>query len=100
MKRVLVVRKFDDFSRILSENGLSVINYATIKTVPLENLSDLSAKLETIDNYDGIFLTSAAATEIFRLKLREIKLNFRGKIYVLGKRSFDLLKGENLRFSF
>ncbi len=100
MKRVLVVRKFDDFSRILSENGLSVINYATIKTVPLENLSDLSAKLETIDNYDGIFLTSAAATEIFRLKLREIKLNFRGKIYVLGKRSFDLLKGENLDLVF
>jgi len=104
MKRVLVVRKFDDFSRILSENDLSVINCATIETVPLEDLSDLSAKLETIDNYDGIFLTSAAATEIFRLKLRKIKrkikLNFRGKIYVLGKRSFDLLKGENLDLVF
>ena len=100
MKRVLVVRKFDDFSRILSENGLSVINCATTETVPLKDLSDLSAKFETIDNYDGIFLTSAAATEIFRLKLREIKLNFRGKIYVLGKRSFDLLKGENLDLVF
>jgi uroporphyrinogen-III synthase len=100
MKRVLVVRKFDDFSRILSENGISVINCPTIRTVVREDLKDFSVKLETIDNYDGIFLTSSMATNIFLQKFRENKLKFRGKFYVLGKRSFDLLKSENLNLVF
>jgi uroporphyrinogen-III synthase len=41
-------------------------------------------------------LTSGAATEIFIEKLRESNIGFNGKIYVLGKRSFDLLKTANL----
>ena len=99
-KRILVVREFDDFSGILSENGFSVINCPTIKTAPFENLSELSTKLEEIDGYDGIFLTSATATEILLRKLREINLNFGGKFFVLGKRSFDLLKNENFELFF
>lgn len=67
-----------------------------MQTVPLEDLSDFDAKLEKLKNYDGIFLTSAPAAEIFRRRLREKKIGFGGKIYILGKRSFDVLKGENL----
>lgn len=98
--RVLVVREFDDFSRILSENGFSVINCPTIITVPLENLSELSTTLDDINRYNGIFLTSVTATEILLRKFREINLNFKGKIFVLGKRSFDLLKNENFELFF
>ncbi|MBA3600637.1 MAG: uroporphyrinogen-III synthase [Acidobacteria bacterium] len=95
MREILVVREFDNFSRILSESGLKVINCPTIEVAPLEDLSDFEAKLDVIENYDGVFLTSANATEIFRAKLSVRNINYRGKIYVLGKRSFDLLNGEN-----
>ncbi|HEX8289024.1 MAG TPA: uroporphyrinogen-III synthase [Pyrinomonadaceae bacterium] len=97
---ILIVREIDQFSRILSKNGFSVISCPTIKTVPLENISEFSAKLEKINDYDGIFLTSAPAAEILRQKFRESNLDFRGKIYVLGKRSFDLLKNEKFDLFF
>ena len=100
MRAILVVRKFDNFSRILSESGLKVINCPTIKVAPLEDLSEFEMKLDAIENYDGVFLTSRNATEIFRTKLRARNVDFHGKIYVLGKRSFDLLKSENLDLVF
>ncbi len=100
MREILVVREFDNFSRILSESDLKVINCPTIEVAPLEDLSEFEAKLDAIENYDGVFLTSANATEIFRTKLSAKNVNFHSKIYVLGKRSFDLLKGENLNLVF
>ncbi len=100
MREILVVRKFDNFSRILSESGLKVMNCPTIAVAPLEDLSQFEVKLDAIENYDGVFLTSANATEIFRTKLCARNVNFHGKIYVLGKRSFDLLNGENLDLVF
>ncbi len=100
MREILVVREFDDFSRILSESGLKIINCPTIAVAPLEDLSEFEAKLDALENYDGVFLTSANATEIFRTKLRARNTNFHGKIYVLGKRSFDFLENENLDLVF
>ena len=100
MQQILVVRKYDDFSRILAVGGYEVINLPLIETKPLDDLSELDAKLAAIENYDGVFLTSANATEIFRAKLIEKNVNFSGKIYVLGKRSYELLKSENLNLFF
>ena len=98
MPTILVVRKFDNFSRILRENGFTVINCPTIETVEVENLEDLSAKIAA-KNYDGIFLTSQKATEIAE---REVfsKLNYGGKVYVLGRKSFEILKDKNILLSF
>jgi uroporphyrinogen-III synthase len=93
---VLVVREFDNFSRILSESGFTVVNCPTIETVPLEDLSDLAVKLEAHRSYDGFFLTSRAAAAVLRRKLREGEISYRGKIYVLGKRSFEILRPEKL----
>lgn len=100
MRTILVIREFDNFSRILSESGFKVITCPTIEVTPLEDLSEFEAKLDTIENYDGVFLTSANATEIFRTKLGARNVNFHGKIYVLGKRSFNLLNGENFNLVF
>jgi uroporphyrinogen-III synthase len=98
MRTILVVRKFDDFSRILEENGFSVINCPTIETVEIENSEDLSAKIAA-KNYDGIFLTSQKAAEIAE---REVfsKIKFGGKVYVLGRKSFEILKDKNILLSF
>lgn len=100
MREILVIREFDAFSRILAEKGFEIINLPLIKTAPLKDLSDFEAKLENLKNYDGIFLTSRNAARIFAAKIREKKKNFGGKVYVLGKRSFDLLKTENLDLVF
>jgi uroporphyrinogen-III synthase len=96
MKAILVVREFDKFSEILAENGFEIINLPLIKTAPLENLSEFEKRLANIGSFDGVFLTSARASEIFARKLRELKTRFGGKVYVLGKRSFDLLQEEKL----
>lgn len=98
MRTILVVRKFDNFSRILQENGFSIINCPTIETVEVENLKDLAAKIAA-KNYDGIFLTSQKATEIAE---REVfsKIKFGGKVYVLGRKSFEILKDKNILLSF
>ncbi len=100
MREFLVVREFDNFSRILSESGLKVINCPTIEVAPLEDLLEFEVKLDAIENYDGVFLTSANATEIFRTKFGARNVNSAVKIYVLGKRSYDLLNGENLNLVF
>lgn len=96
MASILVVREFDNFSRILAEKGFSVVNCPMIETVPLEDLSGFEAKLSALENYDGIFLTSAAAAEIFRRKFNERNITFGGKVFVLGKRSFEILQDAKL----
>lgn len=91
---VLVVRKFDNFSRILTENSFAVINCPTIETVQREDLDDLGAKVFD-GNYDGIFLTSRAATEFFCREFFDKNIEFSGRIYVLGKSSFEMLRDKN-----
>lgn len=100
MKRILVIRKFDDFSGILAENNFEIVNLPLIETKPLDDLTDFEAKLEAIENYDGIFLTSQNAAQILAKKFNELKVSFNGKLYVLGKRSFGILKDKNLNLVF
>lgn len=100
MSSVLIVREFDGFSRLLAEAGFSVINCPTIKTVRLENTADFDWRISALEIYDGVFLTSAFATQVFCEKLRARKKDFNGKVYVFGKRSFDLLKDERLDLFF
>ena len=91
---ILVIREKDRFSSVLSEQGFSVTNFPTIKTEPLKDLSELENYLKEIENFDGIFITSLKATEIFLEKLNGKK--FHGKIFVLGKSSNDLFKSAGL----
>ena len=97
MRTILVIREFDNFSRILAANGYEIINLPLIETKAIDDLSEFETMLESIENYDGVFLTSAKATEIFRAKL---KTEYRGKVYVLGKRSYEILKDANLNLHF
>lgn len=96
MKTILVIRKFDEFSRILAASGYEIVNLPLIETKPLADLSEFGTKLKSVENYDGVFLTSRQAAEIFRVELIEKKINYSGKVYVLGKRGYEILKSENL----
>lgn len=92
MASILVVREYDNFSSTLEQHNFSVINCPTVKTFPIKDLSDFRATIAAIENYHGIFLTSPNATQIFIEILQEKNIEYGGKIYVLGKRSFDILK--------
>ena len=100
MKTILVIRKYDIFSRILAANNFEIINIPLIAAKAVDDLSEFEMKLDSIENYDGIFLTSANAAEIVRMKLIERNINYCGKVYVLGKRSYEILKDANLDLRF
>ncbi|MCY7345942.1 MAG: uroporphyrinogen-III synthase, partial [Pyrinomonadaceae bacterium] len=99
-KKILVLREFDDFSVILAENGFEIINLPLITTKSFEDLGEFEAKLAAIGDYDGVFLTSAKAAEIFRAKLIEKTVSYGGRIYVLGRRSHEILRNLNLDLCF
>lgn len=92
MKEVLVVRSEDEFSRTLMASGFLVINCPVIRTEPLEDLSDLENAVSRLDAIDGVFITSAAAAEIFARYAKERLGEYHGHVFVLGRRSFDILK--------
>ena len=100
MKTILIIREFDDFSRILAADGYEIINLPLIETKPFDDLNEFEAKLESVENYDGVFLTSKQAAEIFRAQMIEKKIKYPGKVYVSGKRVFEILKKENLNLVF
>lgn len=91
MREILVIREADAFTSILIDNGFSVINFPTIKTETISDLSELKGFIAEIETFDGIFITSSKAAEIIAAKLSKAEKNFTGKFYVLGKRSSDLL---------
>ncbi|MEO8072530.1 MAG: uroporphyrinogen-III synthase [Acidobacteriota bacterium] len=99
-KKILVIRKFDDFSRILAENDFAIINLPLIETSAINDLSDFDAKLANIEIYDGIFITSKNAARILAEKLREKNIKFDGKVYILGNSSFEILRNESLNLVF
>lgn len=96
MKTILVIREFENFSRILAENGFKIVNLPMIETKPLEDLSGFEAKLKRLKDYDGIFLTSKNAAQVLADKLRKKNIIFSGKVYILGGRSFEILRDGNL----
>ncbi len=100
MPSVLVVREYDDFSRILTKAGFIVINRPTIEIFQFQNQANLARQLSDIESYDGVFLTSINAAQIFRETLRETAQTFSGKIYVLGNRTFQLLKNDTFDLVF
>ena len=61
MKKVLVVREYDNFSRILAADNFEIINLPLIETRAIEDLSAFETTHESIENYDGVFLTSKQA---------------------------------------
>lgn len=97
---VLIIRKSDRFSRILAENGFEIVNLPLIQTAPVEDLSELETKLETIENYDGLFFTSSKAAEVFLQSFAKRKFAGGGKVYILGGRTKTLFEKTDFEIAF
>ncbi|HKX83885.1 MAG TPA: uroporphyrinogen-III synthase [Pyrinomonadaceae bacterium] len=95
---VLVLRREDEFSRTLTASGLSVINCPVIRTEPSKDLSKLREVASRLDDFEGIFVTSAAAAQVLANAAR--LEDYRGRVFVLGRRSFDILKHSGAKVVF
>ncbi len=93
---VLVIKRDGRFSSLLRENGCHASNLELIGTVPNEDLGELNATLERMDEYDGLFITSPAAAEVFVRQLKSIRRNFAGPVYALGDRAGAMLSEAGL----
>lgn len=89
---VLVVRGDGRFSRLLRREGFDTVELELVRTEPIEDLTEFSSILSRIGDYDGIFITSPAAAEVFVGKLNGGREVFNGKFYVLGERSKTVLR--------
>jgi len=89
---ILVAREFDEFSSRLKDAGFEVINFPVIRTVPVEDLSELKEKLREPEKYDGLFFTSPKAAEVFLRNFENKAGGFGGKIYALGGRTKALFE--------
>lgn len=90
MREILVLRAEDEFSRRLAAGGFAVINCPVIATEPLHDLSGLQRALSSPVAVDGLFVTSAAAAAVLAGCIG--KTEFKGRVFVLGERSFEILK--------
>lgn len=91
MREILVVRREDEFSRTLTANGYSVINCPVIRTARLDDLLELRKAVSLLDTFDGTFITSPTAADIFVGHASDQLATYHGRVFVLGRRSFDIL---------
>jgi uroporphyrinogen III methyltransferase / synthase len=97
---VLVVREFDKFSKLLREQGFNVINLPLIQTLPIEDFSELEAKFDHLESYDGLFFTSPKAAEIFLARFPKNNFSYQGKVYVLGQRAKTVFENSGFEIIF
>lgn len=93
MKTVLWLREADADSDRIQDAGIRVVNFPLIETLPLDDLTDLDRAVARLGNYDGIFITSRTAAEVIVGRaVREIDESG-VPVFILGKRSLEVLKG-------
>lgn len=93
---ILVIRPDDGFSQMLRENGFEVVNLELIRTEPVDDLTELAETVRQIGKYEGIFVTSPIAAEIFVACLKNEGVTYSGMVYALGGRSREALSGHDL----
>lgn len=94
--RVLVTREqgagFDE----LEDLGAEIMEFPTIKIVPVEDHSEIDGCIENIETYDWIVLTSANGVHYFFARLREVGRDIRDLkgigICAVGQKTSDVIK--------
>src|SRR5215207_2601455 len=92
MRSVLWFREADEGSRRIETAGIRVFTVPLIETVPSDDLSGLNAATSRLRDYDGVFVTSRAAAEILAERARRELHESGVPVFVLGRRTMEVLK--------
>ncbi|HEY2847581.1 MAG TPA: uroporphyrinogen-III synthase [Pyrinomonadaceae bacterium] len=85
---VLVVRRDDNFSQMLRDAGIEVINFDLIATEVLKDLGEFENLIPGLDGYAGIFFTSPVAARVF---VDKVEPSLQPTLYALGHRASAVL---------
>lgn len=85
---VIVARRDDNFSQLLREAGIEVINLELIKTEVLDDLREFENLISRLDEYDGVFFTSPVVAQVFTDRVGS---PIRPTLYSLGRRAVSVL---------
>jgi uroporphyrinogen-III synthase len=97
---VLVIQADGTFSALLREAGCRVLNLEVVRATPIEDLSDFTATVQRIDEYDGLFVTSPVAARVLVDQLKASGRDLNAKVYVLGERAREVLDLSGLNVLF
>ncbi|HTH50991.1 MAG TPA: uroporphyrinogen-III synthase [Pyrinomonadaceae bacterium] len=86
--KVIVARADDNFSQMLREADIEVINLELIRTEVLDDLSEFENQISRLDEYDGVFFTSPVAARVFA---DHVEPRLKPMIYALGARATKVL---------
>jgi len=87
--KVIVARADDNFSQILRDAGIEVINLELVGTEVLEDLGEFENLISRIDAYDGVFFTSPVAAQVLADR---VKPPVKPTLYALGRRAVAVLE--------
>src|SRR3954470_7873325 len=85
---VIVVRRDDNFSQMLRDAGIEVVNLELVKTEVLEDLGEFENLIVGRYGYDGIFFTSPVAARVF---VDPAEPRLKPTLYALGRRAAKVL---------
>ncbi len=99
-KTILVTKEMEgssEFNSLLEKEGAEVINFQTIKIVPVKDYSSLDDTLRNFSDFDYLILSSVNACRYFynRIKALSIRLDF-SKIKVIATGEKTALQCEEL----
>lgn len=93
---ILSFREDCDFSRELRKEGFEVLNLPLIGTRTAADLSEFHEFFSVIQDFDSIFVTSPAAATVLADEIRDDLADSLPKVYVLGRRTKNLLESSGI----
>ncbi len=101
MKSILVARETGEFDETLRAAGFETFNFEPIRTAPVEDFAEIDRRIAALDLYDGVFLTSPKAAEVFLARWRALgRPAFANRVYALGRRTRRLFENTGFEVVF
>lgn len=95
VKKILITRApeaNDEFGKKLTDAGFEVQYFPTINIEPVEDYSQVDKKIKKLNNYDGIFFTSANGVKYFMQRCKELHVKIENKIYSVGEKTGEMIE--------
>lgn len=102
-KKILVTRAVDSgdkFGNELNRAGFSIEYFPTIEIKPIDDYSLVDKKIKKLNQYDGIFFTSANSVNYFFKRCINLGVEVDNKIYAVGEKTGEKVSEFGYRVHF